>query len=102
MRRAIPRTRPYYSTFHNWLLRVYFYPLYFFAIVGIVSLKKHNRYFAVYTVGVLLTFTFSVMVTCDDWNNRFLMPIIPLVILLAAFGMRHLSAKFSPIEARLF
>ena len=87
-------TRPYYSTLHNWLLRIYFYPLYFFAFAGIFSLKKHNRYFAVYTTGMLLTFTLSVMITCDDWNNRFLMPIIPLVILLAGFGIRRVSAKF--------
>ncbi|HYK46989.1 MAG TPA: glycosyltransferase family 39 protein [Parafilimonas sp.] len=87
-------TRPYYSTLHNWLLRIYFYPIYFFAFVGILSLKKHNRYFAVYSTAMLLIFTLTVMITCDDWNNRFLMPIIPLVILLATFGIRQLSAKF--------
>jgi len=27
------------------------------------------------------------MLTCDEWSNRFIMPVIPLVIFLAANGI---------------
>ncbi len=81
-------TRTYYSSFHNWWLRCFFYPLYFFAIIGIWKLKKTHKNFVIYTTGSLIIFTVSVMFTCDDWNNRFNMPIIPFVILLTAVGIK--------------
>jgi len=80
-------TRPYYSALHNSWLRLYFYPLYFFAFIGI--LNSTQKYFTCYSTGVLIIFTLSVMVSCDDWNNRFTMPVIPLIVLLAGFGIQY-------------
>jgi len=80
-------TRTYYSTLHNAWLIGFFYPLYFFAGIGLRSLFKTAAVFAGYISCLLIVFTLSVMLTCDDWNNRFNMPIIPFVVLLAGIGL---------------
>lgn len=80
-------TRTYYSTIHNAWLIGFFYPLYFFAGIGLRSLFKTAAVFAGYISCLLIVFTLSVMLTCDDWNNRFNMPIIPFVVLLAGIGL---------------
>src|SRR5206468_3789884 len=82
-------TRSYYAQSHNMALMFFFYPIYFFAIIGIWKLFEVNKYFAVYVISIFTVFTLCVMVTCDDWNNRFNMPIIPFVILAASFGIKH-------------
>ena len=82
-------TRPYYSPSHNLGLICFFYPLYFFAAMGIFWLSKVNKFFTFYAAVLLIIFTLSVMFTCDDWNNRFIMPILPFVILFASFGIKY-------------
>jgi hypothetical protein len=80
-------TRPYYSEAHNWLLRLFFYPLYFFALIKLTQQLKVNRYFTLYCSGMAVVFTISVMLTCDEWSNRFIMPVIPFIIWLASYGI---------------
>jgi hypothetical protein len=82
-------TRPYYTAFHNWSLRLYFYPLYVFAFIGVLKYKRVQKYFVLYSMGVLIIFTLSVMLTCDDWSNRFIMPVIPLTVLMAGLGIHY-------------
>ena len=79
--------RPHYSALHNILIMCFYYPLYFFAIIGFWHLWKINKYFFLFSAGLLAIFTLSVMFTCDDWNNRFNMPILPFVFLAAAIGV---------------
>jgi len=79
--------RSYYSSVHNLVLQLFFYPLYFFAVIKTRSLAKINFYFTLYCLGILSVFTISVMLTCDEWSNRFIMPVIPIVILLASYGI---------------
>ncbi len=86
-------TRPYYSSFHNTWLMCFFYPLYFFAAVGIWKLGREQKYFVMFAAGMFIIFSLSVMVTCDDWNNRFNMPIIPLLMLPAAVGIYTMYKK---------
>jgi hypothetical protein len=88
-------TRPYYSSWHNIAFMCFFYPLYFFAFTGIMRLARLNRPFTLYAVGAMVIFTLSVMFTCDDWNNRFIMPILPFVMLFASFGIKYLSEKIT-------
>gem|GEM_PF-370473 len=87
-------TRTYYDAKHNLGLMCFFYPLYFLAIIGLRRLWSMNKYLLIYIVGLLIIFTLSVMFTCDDWNNRFIMPVLPFVLLLAAIGVKHLGHKF--------
>ncbi len=79
-------TRPYYSEVHNWILRLFFYPIYFFALIKLKQQIKINRYFILYCLVTASVFTISVMLTCDEWSNRFIMPVIPIIIWLASYG----------------
>ncbi|HKP31685.1 MAG TPA: hypothetical protein VJT83_03125 [Chitinophagaceae bacterium] len=87
--------RPYYSTLHNILLIAAFYPVYIFAIVGIRSVYKTNRQFVIFFLVLLLTFTLSVLVSCDDWHNRFIMPVMPVILLFAARGFYQTFSRSS-------
>ena len=80
--------RPHYTMLHNTAFAAFFYPLYIFAFFGFTQLAKRSRRFTLYVAGLLIVFTLSVMFTCDDWNNRFIMPVLPFVILLAAGGLQ--------------
>jgi len=86
-------TRPYYSEAHNWVLRLFFYPLYFFALIKLKQQLKLNRYFILYCLSIIIVFTISVMLTCDEWSNRFIMPVIPVIIWLASYGLFAIFKK---------
>jgi hypothetical protein len=88
-------TRPYYSTRHNLFLALYFYPIYLFAIVGIAAVYKSSRRYCIFSIALIGTFLLSVAVTCDDWHNRFIMPLIPLIILFAGNGIYIAIRRFS-------
>jgi hypothetical protein len=80
-------TRSFYTSAHNWMLRLFFYPLYIFAIISIIKQWKLKCTLMIFCVSVITIFTVSVMLTCDEWSNRFIMPLIPIVIFLAAYGI---------------
>ncbi len=86
-------TRSYYSEVHNWILRLFFYPMYFFAFTRLKQQIKLNHNFMLYCLSIIIVFTISVMLTCDEWSSRFIMPIIPIIILLASYGIVSLFKK---------
>jgi hypothetical protein len=81
-------TREYYSTLHNWLLRIFYYPLFLLAIVGIVKRSGIKDKATFYFLGVILFFWISILLTCVNWQNRFVLTITPFVFLpaFAAFS----------------
>lgn len=86
-------TRSYYSSPHNLAIQLFFYPIYLLAIGGIVlGWKKYRRviFFCLLLTGV---FAGSVVLTCDDWLNRFIMPVLPIILLLAATGIKELFIR---------
>jgi len=87
--------RPYYSNLHNILLILAFYPVYILAIVGMRSVYKINRGFVTFFLVLILTFTLSVLVSCDDWHNRFIMPVMPFILLFAARGFYQTFSRSS-------
>ena len=80
-------TRPFYSGLHNWMLRIFFYPLYLAAIISVIKQWKTKQALIIFCLATMGAFTISAMLTCDEWSNRFIMPVIPLVIFLAANGI---------------
>lgn len=80
-------TRSYYSPLQNSWIVCYYYTAYFFALIGIYTLWRKNKIFTIFIISLFFFFTISVIFTCDDWSNRFNMPIIPFVLLLAAYGL---------------
>jgi hypothetical protein len=75
--------RPFYSLGHNLFIAAYFYTLYVFVLWG---LRRMFRYYLPQTV-FLLTYIFLIMLTvllsCDEWHNRFIFSILPFLLLLA-------------------
>ena len=76
--------RPFYSGFHNAYIAIYFYLVYTLIILGI---WKFARFYASHTVFILcyvLLMTITVMLSCDEWHNRFLFALLPFLLLLAS------------------
>ena len=85
--------RPYYSWQNNLLLLLYciFYP---FAFVAIFS-KQPNSFWYIKLLSILYIGLTSIIIffTCDDWANRFISPVFPFVLILAAPAIRNLFYK---------
>ncbi len=82
--------RPYYSLKNNIFLATnwLFYP---FALMGIFFCKHRQfRTIKVFSILMILITALGIFVTCDDWSNRFIAPVFPFVILLAALGFHHI------------
>ena len=78
--------RPYYSWQNNLLLLFYciFYP---FMLIGIF-VKRGGGFFYVKLLSILYLLLTSIIIffTCDDWANRFISPVFPFILILAASG----------------
>ncbi len=92
--------RPYFSARHNLFLGAFFYPIYLFALAGIPTMYRVSKRFAFFSAMVISVFMISVMVTCDDWHNRFIMPVMPVIFVFAAAGMDKLYELFSKKKRR--
>jgi hypothetical protein len=78
--------RPYYSWHNNLLLLLYwiFYP---FLLVGIFSSQGKSFYYVkLFSIFYLLFTSVAIFFTCDDWANRFISPVFPFILQLAAAG----------------
>ena len=87
--------KPYFSALHNGYIVISLYPLYFFAIWAyrLLEIDKAPRYFLLSFVGLQAA---TVMLTTENWDGRFLMPALPFVFILSAFGVnRFLQARIS-------
>lgn len=85
--------RTYYSTWHNIYLISYFSLIHIFSIAGISFwLKKEFYKFLYFFLAILITWL-TVMLTCDDWHNRFYLSISPYLIILSLGFIKKLSAR---------
>ncbi len=81
----LSHTKPYYSTMHNICILVMLLPAY----IGLVSFIKKNKSTIMSFVLVYLGCTTCiVMLTCEDWDGRFFMGILPF---LCCFGYPYIS-----------
>jgi hypothetical protein len=79
--------RPFFSSTHN-LILMSFYPIYLLSIIGICTKFKfkEDKYFIITT---LMVFSGLVIITCVNWHSRFILPILPFIIILAAIGLNR-------------
>lgn len=75
--------RSYFSVFHNIYLIVYFYSIHLMVLAGLGFWIKEFPNKIYYLASTILLTWFTVMLTCDDWHNRFYLSISPLLIILA-------------------
>ena len=80
--------RDYYSTRHNIYLVIFFYSLHLLALAAIPWWLKYHFNKCCYFLSAILLVWMTVMLSCDDWHNRFYLSISPFVIILS---MRSIS-----------
>ena len=80
-------TRSYYSGLHNMFIRAFYYPIYLSGILAIWTNRKQLPLWIVYSMISIIFFTISIILTCEDWSSRFIIPITPFIILLGIKGI---------------
>ncbi|MDR3714830.1 MAG: hypothetical protein P4L51_18620 [Puia sp.] len=75
--------RPYFSFFHNLFLSVFFYSICVLALGGITWWRRNFPLKLVYLCALILLTWLTVILTCDDWHNRFFLSISPYLIMVA-------------------
>lgn len=73
--------KPYYSNFHNLAIVFTIYPLYLFCTLFVFKTSRHPA--KAFLISVLFLQAIMVAVTTEDWDCRFIAPLIPIII---AFG----------------
>jgi hypothetical protein len=81
--------KPYFSATHNVIIVLTLYPLYFFAVKGFLAFPKERkeRFFIISFVFVQ---AIIVGLTSENWDGRFLVPLLPFIFLLSANGINSI------------
>jgi hypothetical protein len=90
--------KPYNSLLHNVLIACTLYPLYFFATLGLgrIGGKALQVFFIAFFAGTML----MVALTVEDWDGRFLMPVMPFLCILGAEGFRRVGGAIGLSEIK--
>ena len=84
--------RPFYSRSHNLMLMAY-YPVYPLAIIGLIN-NKINREHHYLMLTFILLVNALLLITCDSWEGRFIVPALPFIIVFAAIGLQKIVVLF--------
>lgn len=90
----IAHLRPYHDVARNLLIILVLYPLYALAILGWQLPSKIPAAKWILTAWLILKMMI-VMITFADWTGRFLLHVLPVVILFAAAYAQHLRPKLA-------
>ena len=83
--------KPYYSLFHNLIIASFLYPVYFFAVKGARLMAKTRLYvFMMVFIGFQVL---TIALTSENWDGRFLLPLLPWIFIISALGMAPLLQK---------
>lgn len=85
--------KPYFSLLHNGMIVGFLFPLYFFAITGFrhFTTNRNEHYFI---AGFVMMQCAIVAFTSENWDGRFLIPILPFVFMLSAVGINQRWSNF--------
>ncbi len=75
--------RSYYSLAHNLFIAIYFYTLYVLILFGMPKLFKLFLPEATFLIMGIVFTTITVMLSCDEWHNRFILAVLPFLLLLS-------------------
>jgi hypothetical protein len=78
--------RPYWSNGHNIFSLAFLLPMYFSFFMGIRRLKEDFQ-MIIFTCAYLFIHIVSVGVTSEDWDGRFLVPLLPVILLFSLRGI---------------
>ena len=90
------RIRPYYSDFHNLIIIITTLPIYITFVFGLFT-KTNNYKLKMSLLFYIFLITISVCIIQVDWSGRFLLPIIPIIIIFSSSGFLYLYKTFQKI-----
>ena len=73
--------KPYFSLFHNVFIIVLLYPMYLFFGISL-SVNSDDKPIKLFLTTIIFINCLIVSLTSEDWDGRFLMPILPALFLL--------------------
>lgn len=76
--------RQFFSVGHNLFVALYFYPLYLFILLGLRRLLRNRLPQTVFIITYIFLVMLTVLLSCDEWHNRFIYSIFPFLLLMAA------------------
>jgi len=83
--------KPYYSLLHNLSIICFFYPLYLFASYFI--LKGKALALKAFVLTVFLLQAIIVAMTSEDWDSRFIIPLLPILMIFGITGLYEFIKK---------
>lgn len=86
-------TRTYFSTGHNLFLVVFYYSIFILALAGMGWWRRNQPHALLFFILHILATWGTVILTCDDWHNRFFLTISPWLFLLAAPVIRFINKR---------
>jgi hypothetical protein len=89
-------SRSYYSNGHNLYLYVYFFPFYLLVLLSIKKWIRQNKYLLLFCFSIIAINWCTVIMSCDDWHNRFFLSVVPYIYILAAPAVQTIADKFKP------
>ena len=89
--------RPYYSNIHNLFILCFHIPTYILFCIYFLKLKKFDR-LEIFTLSYVLLSAIFIGVTFADWSGRYIMYILPFMMLYAS---KSLSNLFSLLKNKL-
>jgi len=81
----IGNVKPYFSPIHNSIIVFILYPIYIFAIIGYYRFGK-TQYEKYFIIGYVASLALTISLTSENWDGRFLVPVLPFIFLLASHG----------------
>ena len=85
--------RPFWSWSHNLFSLIVLLPAYWFCVKALQR-EKAKIQVVLFTVTYLSIHLCSVGITSEDWDGRFLIPMLPVIFLFAGYGMMGAFNEF--------
>ncbi len=82
----IGNVKPYFSPIHNAIIVLILHPVYIFSIIGYFRFSK-TQFEKYFIAGYVASLAFTVSLTSENWDGRFLIPVLPFIFLLASHGI---------------
>jgi hypothetical protein len=84
--------KPYFSLAHNVAIVAVLYPIYGFAFYGLKKMKMNKE--NMFMIYFIVAQTFTISMTSENWDGRFLILILPFVFVYSAFGMTKVWSNY--------
>ncbi len=90
--------RPYYSSMHNCFIIIWMIFIYFLFYLGVRTLKDRNIKLLVF---IIICVNGSLVgISTVDWDNRFYVPMQPVIVLMAAGGASHVYRRVLKVSGQ--